>query len=123
MYETAIVVTTLEEVDKVFDFRDFFVWESADFVEEVLFSERVSHKHVILQDVAIKASALRENLDRILDEVLDTGEPVEIEHRGKILRIVPLEARSKLDNLRPRHYLLTDPEDLVHLDWIERTTE
>jgi|tagenome__1003787_1003787.scaffolds.fasta_scaffold20557876_2 hypothetical protein len=117
------MVTALEEVDKVFDFRDFFLWERADFVEEILFSERVSHEHSILQDVAIKASALRENLDRILDEVLDTGEPVEIEHRGKILRIVPLEARSKLDNLRPRHHLLTDPEELIHLDWIERTPE
>jgi len=23
-----------------------------------------------------------------------------------------------LDNLRPRPYLLTDPEDVVHLDWL-----
>jgi len=52
--------------------------------------------------VAIKASTLRENLDRILAEVLETGEPVEIEHRGEILRIVPVEARSKLSNLRSR---------------------
>jgi len=73
--------------------------------------------------VAIKTSALRENLYRILDEVLETGVPLEIEHRGKILRIVPAEVRSKLDNLRPRPHLLTDPEELVHLDWIERTPE
>ena len=67
--------------------------------------------------MAIKVSALRENIYRILDEVLETGLPVEIECRGKILRIAPAETRSKLDNLRPRPYLLTDPEELVHLDW------
>ena len=27
------------------------------------------------------------------------------------------ETRSELDNLRPRPHLLTDPEELVHLDW------
>ena len=69
--------------------------------------------------MAIKVSALRENIYRILDEVLETGLPVEIERRGKILRIAPAETRSKLDNLRPRPYLLTDPEELVHLDWSE----
>jgi hypothetical protein len=67
--------------------------------------------------VAIKASALLEHIYRLLDEVLETGIPVEIEHRGKILRIAPAETRSKLDNLRPRPHLLTDPEELVHLDW------
>jgi len=69
--------------------------------------------------MAIKVSTLRENIYRILDEVLATGVPVEIEHQGKILRIAPAEARGKLDNLRPRPYLLTDPEELVHLDWSE----
>jgi antitoxin (DNA-binding transcriptional repressor) of toxin-antitoxin stability system len=69
--------------------------------------------------MAIQASALRENLYRILDEVLETGVPIEIKHRGKILRIAPAETRSKLDNLRPRPYLLADPEELVHLDWSE----
>jgi antitoxin (DNA-binding transcriptional repressor) of toxin-antitoxin stability system len=67
--------------------------------------------------MAIKASALRENIYRLLDEVLETGVPLEIEHRGKILRIVPMESQSKLDNLRPRPYLLTDPEELVYLSW------
>jgi antitoxin (DNA-binding transcriptional repressor) of toxin-antitoxin stability system len=67
--------------------------------------------------MAIKVSALRENIYRILDEVLETGVPVEIERRGKILQIVPGEVRSKLDNLVPRPYLLADPEELVHLDW------
>jgi hypothetical protein len=67
--------------------------------------------------MALKASSLRENIYRILDEVLETGVPVEIERRGKILKIVSAEPRRKLDNLKPRPYLLCDPEELVHLDW------
>jgi hypothetical protein len=67
--------------------------------------------------MALKASSLRENIYRILDEVLETGVPVEIERRGKILKIVPGEPQSKLANLQARPYLLTDPEELVHLDW------
>jgi hypothetical protein len=67
-----------------------------------------------------KASKLRENLCRILDQVLETGVPVEIERRGKLLRIVCGESPSKLDRLEPHPgYLLTAPEDLVHLDWPE----
>lgn len=65
----------------------------------------------------VKPSQLRENIYRILDQVLETGIPVEIVRHGKLLRIVPIETRSKLDNLKPRPYLLSDPEDLIHQDW------
>ena len=65
----------------------------------------------------LTASKLREDIYSILDQILETGVPVEIERRGKILKIVPVEWTSKLQNLRPRPYLLVEPEDLVHLDW------
>lgn len=67
----------------------------------------------------LTASKLRENIYRILDEILETGIPVEIERGGRILKITPAEPRSKLENLRPRKYLRGDPEELVHLDWSE----
>jgi hypothetical protein len=67
--------------------------------------------------MTVKASALRENIYKILDQVLESGVPVEIERRGKILKLVRAEPASKLANLKPRAYLLTDPEELVHLDW------
>lgn len=65
----------------------------------------------------LKASKLRENIYRILDQVLETGVPVEIERRGKLLKIVCEEPPSKLGRLQPRDYLRTPPEELVHLDW------
>jgi len=68
----------------------------------------------------LTASKLRENIFKILDEILRTGRPVEIERRGRILRIVP-EGRPmtrKLDALEEHPGVLScDPEEIVHLDW------
>ncbi len=65
----------------------------------------------------ITASKLRENIYRILDDILKTGIPIEIERRGQKLKIVPEGPVSKLDNLIKRPYLKVDPEEIVHMDW------
>lgn len=70
--------------------------------------------------MAVTASRLRENIYRLLDHVLETGVPLEIERKGKVLRIVPAEPGGKLRNLvRRADFLRCDPEELVHLDWSE----
>lgn len=63
------------------------------------------------------ASQLRQNIYRLLDQVLDTGVPLEVERKGRKLRIVPEAPRDKLDNLERRDCLVGDPEDIVHVDW------
>ena len=68
----------------------------------------------------LTASKLRENIYKVLDHVLDTGTPVEIERRGRRLRIIPeTDARSaKLDRLEPHPAAIVgDPEEIVHSDW------
>lgn len=68
----------------------------------------------------LTASKLRENIYRVLDQVLETGVPVEIQRRGQILKIVPsVKAGSrKLENLVDRpDYLRCKPEAIIHLDW------
>jgi hypothetical protein len=66
------------------------------------------------------ATRLRANLYRVLDEVLNTGEPVEIERNGQLLRIEPVEPADRLARLRPHAgYIKGDPEAIVHLDWSE----
>jgi antitoxin (DNA-binding transcriptional repressor) of toxin-antitoxin stability system len=63
-------------------------------------------------------SALRADLYRLLDRVLATGESLEIERRGELLRIVPARRPGRLDRLRPvAGYLADDPDTLVHPDW------
>jgi prevent-host-death family protein len=65
----------------------------------------------------LTASKLRENIYRILDEVLRTGEPVEVVRKGRVIRIVPGDQEPALDRLPKRPVIVGDPEDLVHLDW------
>jgi prevent-host-death family protein len=68
----------------------------------------------------VTASKLRENIYRLLDQVVETGVPVEVVRRGRRLKIVPADepARSKLARLEPRpEAIVGDPEELVHLDW------
>jgi hypothetical protein len=70
--------------------------------------------------IRLTASRLRENIFQILDEILRTGQPVEIERRGSILRIVPerKSAPNKLDALEEHPGAFSgDPEDIAHLDW------
>lgn len=78
-----------------------------------------SYEPVMLHDMAaITASKLRQDIYRLLDEVLETGIPLEIQRKGQRLRLAPIEPRSKLDRLELRpDFFKGDPEDLVHLDW------
>jgi antitoxin (DNA-binding transcriptional repressor) of toxin-antitoxin stability system len=70
--------------------------------------------------MAVTASELRQDVYRLLDEVLETGVPLEIERKGRLLRIVPADGPSKLARCERRPgYIVGDPEDLVHLDWSE----
>lgn len=66
----------------------------------------------------VTASQLRADVYKLLDSVLESGEPLEIERGGRLLRIVPARAGSWVDRLPVREGVVTgDPEDLVHLDW------
>jgi len=68
--------------------------------------------------MVISASKLRENIYRLLDQVLETGTPLEIERNGRKLLIVASDAPGRLTRLvRRPDVVVGDPEDLVHLDW------
>ena len=62
-------------------------------------------------------SELRQNIYQLLDQVLDTGVPLEIERKGRKLHIAPESPHDKLDNLKRRNCLVGDPEEIVHMDW------
>ena len=66
---------------------------------------------------SISATKLRQNLYNILDSVVDTGVPVEIERNGRLLRIVAEERGTKWDRLTAHQVVVGDPDDLVHIDW------
>ena len=65
------------------------------------------------------ASRLRMDVYKILDGVLETGEAVEIERKGQILRIVlDLPTGSRASRIKKRPGLINgDPKDLADIDW------
>ena len=72
----------------------------------------------------LSLTKVRADLYKIVDKVLETGTPVEIERRGKKVRIVPVRPASKLDNLVKRPgTIVGNPEDLVHMDWSSEWSE
>ncbi len=61
---------------------------------------------------------LRRNIYKILDEVLETGIPIEINKGGKKLKLIPLSETDKFKNLVSRTGVIKgDPEDLVNANW------
>jgi hypothetical protein len=71
----------------------------------------------------LTASKLRENIYKILDQVAETGIPVEIIRKGKCIKIVadaPTEIKgSKLSRLVKHNVMKCEPEEIVHVDWSE----
>lgn len=66
----------------------------------------------------LNATTLRANLYKIIDQVIETGIPIEIERKGKTVKIITIENRSKLENLKSHPgTIVGDPEELVHIDW------
>jgi len=74
--------------------------------------------------MSLTVSKLRENIYAILDQILESGEPIEIERRGRKLRIEAVSVRSRLDRLvRRPEAILGNPDDLVEMDWSSEWSE
>jgi hypothetical protein len=68
------------------------------------------------------ATKLRKDIYSVLDSVLDSGIPVEIERNGRRLRIVPDEPSGRLNRLEPHQIVNGDSYDLADQHWDESWT-
>ncbi|MBD3305053.1 type II toxin-antitoxin system Phd/YefM family antitoxin [candidate division KSB3 bacterium] len=65
----------------------------------------------------ISDTKIGKEIYHLLEQVIETHIPVEIEFKGHTVRI-SLEDSGKLARLEPHpDCLVGDPEDIVHLDW------
>lgn len=63
---------------------------------------------------AVSATRFRAELYKYLNEVITTGQSVEVVLRGRKVRIVPVDAPTRLAAMEPRaDYIVGDPDDLV----------
>ena len=66
----------------------------------------------------ITVTELRGNIYKLLDEVLDTGIPIEINKGNKKLRIISVKTKNKLHNLVSRPNVIKgNPDELVEISW------
>ncbi|OGK26523.1 hypothetical protein A2954_00975 [Candidatus Roizmanbacteria bacterium RIFCSPLOWO2_01_FULL_37_12] len=63
---------------------------------------------------SLTITSLRENLFKIVDQVIVSGMPQEIERKGKKLKIVLADKVNKLDNLVPHKSIRVNPEKLIN---------
>lgn len=63
--------------------------------------------------MALTASELRRNIYRLLDQVLETGIPLEIQRGDQTLKISAVDGPSKIDGLPLRNLFSCDPDELV----------
>jgi prevent-host-death family protein len=73
--------------------------------------------------MAITATALRQNVYQILDEVIETGKPVEVIRKGSVVRLVPQKKVSKLSRLIKRKVYDGDPDEIIGMDWSKEWSE
>jgi hypothetical protein len=67
--------------------------------------------------MTITASALRNNIYRLLDNVANTGQPLFIERKGQKLKVICDKKQKKLSQL-PRHNCINgNSDELIHTDW------
>ena len=66
----------------------------------------------------ISVTELRGNIYKLLDEVLNTGIPIEINKGGRKLKIMSAEKVDKLKNLVSRPNVIKgNPDELVDISW------
>ncbi len=72
----------------------------------------------------VSLTLLRSNLYKIVDQVLETGIPVEIERKGKILKILSERKLSKLSHLQAHPNVINgNPNDIIDIDWLKEWHE
>jgi hypothetical protein len=54
---------------------------------------------------------------------LESGVPVEVVRKGKVLKIVPEKTASKLSRLKKRRGLKGNPEEIVPMEWLKEWSE
>ena len=66
----------------------------------------------------MKVTELRKNIYRVLDTIIETGEPVEIERNGQILKIDITESTDKLMKIKKRKNIIVgNSDDLPEITW------
>ena len=70
--------------------------------------------------MSISVRQLRSDLYRLIDRVIESGEPLEVERNGRVVIIAPSPVEQRLSRLvRRPEVIVGDPEALVELGFVD----
>lgn len=69
----------------------------------------------------VSLTHLRQNLFKLVDHVIETGIPIEIERKGHRVKIILDEKKSKLGNLEKNDCIIGSPDELLDITWDDWT--
>jgi len=70
--------------------------------------------------MALSATAFRQDVFKLLDRVARTGEPLEVIHKGRKLKVISEEPKpDRFARLVAHDAIVGDPEELAELDMSE----
>ncbi|MEA0971075.1 putative type II toxin-antitoxin system Phd/YefM family antitoxin [Candidatus Megaera venefica] len=77
-------------------------------------------KYVHGVNMATTITHLRQNIFSEIDKVIETGQSIEIERKGHMLKIVLEEKKLKLSSLIKRNNVIKcSDDDLIYNDWLK----
>lgn len=73
---------------------------------------------------SLTLTELRSDLYKVVDQIIDTGIPVEVMRNGHKIKIVLADGPSKLERLVRRENVINgEPDSIVHSDWFSEWSE
>lgn len=74
--------------------------------------------------MTLTLTELRADLYKVVDQIIETGVPIEVLRHGHKIKIILDDGPSKLERLVHRENVINgNLEDLVHLDWLSEWSE
>jgi len=71
----------------------------------------------------LNVTELRQDIYQKFDEVIARQEPLLVDRKGHILKIVPLGRTSRIASLEPQELVVGDADELIHMDWSHTWSE
>jgi hypothetical protein len=65
----------------------------------------------------MNTSEFRKNVYNLIDRVIEKGEPLLIDRKGHVVKVLCEPPKKKLDSLSPHSCIVGDSESLVEIDW------
>ncbi len=74
--------------------------------------------------MSLSLTELRTDLYKVVDQIIETGIPVEVMRNGHKIKIILADGPSKLERLvRRTHVINGDPDSIIYNDWLSEWSE